>query len=291
MSDVPRFGQHAPRDNVRPPCSKHPHSPAVAYCKRCNRPACQECAIQTEVGSVCVDCAKPARRSRIPGALVGSSNKVTLWIIAACVVAFVVNLMWSGLNGILAFNPIVAATEPWRFFTTSFAHAGFLHLLFNMLMLYLIGSAVERASGHWRFAALYFLSALGGSVAVVIWTLVQPESLTAWTVGASGALYGLFGAVFVEQKRAGISTTSIIILLVINLVYSFTGSGISWQAHIGGLIVGGLMAWIYTAIGVPRRGTSGGKQTGKAIGATVLAAALLFAIAYGVYFVHPNLVF
>lgn len=291
MSDVPRFGQHAPQSSARPNCPKHPGQPAVSYCKRCNRPTCAQCTIPTEVGSICPECAKPARRGRVPAALQATGAPATLWLIGICVAVYLVKLVWPQIDNYIAFNPVVAAVEPWRFFTAAFAHSGFTHLLFNMIMLFLIGSAVERASGHWRFLSLYFLSALGGSLAIVAWTLVEPSSLMTWTVGASGAIYGLFGAVFVEQRRSGMSTVSIVVLLVINLAFSFTNPGVSWQAHVGGLVVGGLMAWIYLVIGEPRRGTSGRKQNRLAIWATIGAAVVLFGLYYGVYAIHPQLVF
>lgn len=247
MTEIPRFGQRStsPREEM---CPKHPGQPAVAYCKRCNRPVCSDCAIETEVGWVCVDCASPKAKRR-GGARLANTQfagaPVTLALIVINVVFFVIQELWSGMFSALAMSPAAAYFEPWRLLTTTFLHAGFWHILFNMLMLYVLGSAVERAWGHWKFTAIYLLSALAGSLAVIVWVFASPGTFTQATVGASGALYGMFGAVFLAQRRSGMSTTGILVLLGVNLAYAFVMPGISWQAHIGGFLGGLLVAAVY----------------------------------------------
>lgn len=280
MSDLPRFGQYAavPRQDQ---CPRHPGVPAVAYCKRCNRPTCADCTIPTEVGSICVDCAKPANRlARNRGKV---DTPITFGLLGITVVSYLVGMVWPTLDQYLAFNPVVAYTQPWRFFTVSLVHAGFFHILFNMMMLYFLGTWGERIIGHWRFLSLYLLSTFGGSVAVLAWAVVQPSSLTTWTVGASGAIYGMFGAVLVQQLRNKLNPTSIIVLLAINLVYSFTVGGVSWQGHLGGLLVGALTAFVYSVLATPRPGVTARTQGIWAGVATAAMFLLLGGVTAGLY--------
>ena len=285
MTEIPRFGQRAstPRQEQ---CTKHPGRSAVAYCKRCNRPACADCAIPTEVGFVCVDCANPSSKRRFRGGSAGNFLKnsdapVTKVLIALNVVLFIVDKMWPTLFQYLAMTPGVASVQPYRLLTTTFLHAGFFHLLFNMMMLYLLGSSVEKVFGWWRFLAIYLLSALGGSMAVVAWVLVEPATINVATVGASGAIYGMFAAIFMVQRRSGMSTTSILVLLGINLVYGFITPGVSWQGHIGGFLLGLVATGVY--IFVADRSRSGGRaaQVKWSALATVAMVAVLSAATWG----------
>src|ERR1022692_4614117 len=115
------------------------------------------------------------------------------------------------------------------------------HIIFNMWALILVGPALERLLGHLRFLSLYLLSALGGSV---LFYLLAPASEVA--LGASGAIFGLFGAYFVVSRRLRLDTRGIVILIALNLVISFAfSSAIAWQAHVGGLIAGSLIAVAY----------------------------------------------
>ena len=261
MTDAPRFGQRAPQER-RENCTTHPSVPATSYCKRCNRPACADCSIRTEVGSICVDCAPAGARrygkspwsgkTRNPGSSGAlqalKSNPVTATLIALNVAIFVVQLFTPVLLNLFAFSPQWAVAQPWRFLSSAFVHADFWHLLFNMLMLYLLGSAVERVLRWWRYLAVYLLGAFAGSMLILGWVFAVPGTWDGWTVGASGAIFGLFGAILVLQKRAGMSTTSILTLLAINLVYGFVMPGISWQGHIGGFIGGLVAALLLVAI-------------------------------------------
>jgi membrane associated rhomboid family serine protease len=113
------------------------------------------------------------------------------------------------------------------------------HILFNMLTLFLFGRVLEPMLGRARFLVLYLLSGLGGSVAVM---LLQPEGSV---IGASGAIFGLLGAFFVIQRRLGFSNPTLLIMIAINLGIGFIVPSISWQAHVGGLVVGAVVAFIY----------------------------------------------
>ena len=128
---------------------------------------------------------------------------------------------------------LVGAGQVWRLFTAGFLHFNVPHIALNMLSLYLLGMPMERILGRARFLVVYLLSLLGGSVAVLLFS----GSVTP-TAGASGAIFGLLGGLFVVFRRMRLDPRQIVIVLVLNLVLTFTFSGISWQAHVGGLVVG-----------------------------------------------------
>ena len=114
--------------------------------------------------------------------------------------------------------------------------------------------------GRWRFLTLYLVSALGGSAFILAWCLIQPSEIFVSTVGASGAVFGLFGAVFVLQRLGGSDTTLILVLLGISLVRGFTASGISWQGHIGGAIAGVAATWVLARLARPCAGVTEAAQ-------------------------------
>jgi membrane associated rhomboid family serine protease len=136
------------------------------------------------------------------------------------------------------FGPLIGQGEVHRLVTGAFLHAGILHLAMNMYLLWLLGKVLEPALGHARFALLYGASLLGGALGVM---LVTP---TAATVGASGAVFGLMGAMVVLQYRAGQNPwqSGILGLVMLNLVITFMVPGISIGGHIGGLLTGGVAA-------------------------------------------------
>jgi membrane associated rhomboid family serine protease len=138
--------------------------------------------------------------------------------------------------------PAVAAGDWWRLGTSMFLHYGFIHVAFNMWALYVIGTPLEQWLGRLRYLTLYFLSGLGGSI-----LSFATGPLASRSAGASGAIFGLFGAFFVISRRRGLETGGIVGLIAINLVLSFTFSNIDWRGHVGGLIVGGVvgavLAW------------------------------------------------
>ncbi len=185
---------------------------------------------------------------------------VTVSIIAVTTVVFLLQLApaLGVTNGIL-FAPIYAfgqfvpdgvPYEPWRMITAAFAHSAsgqlfFLHILFNMYTLWMFGQVLETLLGHLKFLVLYLLSALGGSLAVFGWAFIVPNSITTAVVGASGAIFGLVGAFVIIQRSLGSVNRGLLILVAINLVIGFIpGAGISWQSHVGGLVVGALFALI-----------------------------------------------
>lgn len=180
----------------------------------------------------------PGRRTRSRFATAG----VTWSIMVACILVFLAQQVSGGVNGELSlrliFYPQLITVEPWTVVTSLFAHASLLHILFNMYSLYALGPSLEQALGHWRFAVLYFLSGIGGSVGVLLLN-------SGPVLGASGAIFGLLGAYFVIERRMGGNITQLLVVIALNLGIGFIVPGIAWQAHIGGLLVGALVAVIY----------------------------------------------
>ncbi|WP_295107673.1 rhomboid family intramembrane serine protease [uncultured Kocuria sp.] len=179
----------------------------------------------------------PARRRR-------TGMPVTWWLIGICVGVW--GAQWLAalltpysLVRALGYVPSLTWDEPWRMLTSGFIHSmpSPLHLLLNMYTLYLFGRMLEPLLGTWRMLVLFLLSVLGGSVGVLLlgdpWVVV---------IGASGGIFGLFGAMFVFMRHFKNDMTPIVVLIVVNLAFGFVVGGIAWQAHVGGLVVGGLVA-------------------------------------------------
>ncbi len=232
-------------------CTWHPERPTGLACTRCGRPACPECLSPASVGFHCRQCVAEARattpRARtISGGLHGQRPLVTYVLIALNVLVFVVTMVQGGgergLGNSTVFQegalvPIfVAEGEWWRLVTNGFLHAGLLHIAMNMLSLYFVGLALERLLGRGRFLIVYLLSLLGGSVAAFVLSDIDTA-----TVGASGAIFGLLGALAVTFKRMRLDLRQLGFIVLLNLVITFTNSSISWQAHLGGFVVGAIV--------------------------------------------------
>ncbi len=275
------------RDNF---CYRHPGTQSFALCQRCLRTICGECQTPAPVGVICPECLKAQRKAQSPaqrrarrqrGALAASfagwPPPITSGILV--VTAFVGLLqvipgLGSIVTGELAFytprlyphfNPD-GASEPWRLLSALLVHGGMLHFALNMFAVFIIGRSLEPMLGRARFLALYLLSGLGGSVAVALIAPLTP------VVGASGAVFGLLGAILVIGRSAGANMTGILIILGANLVIGFLpGFHIAWQAHIGGALVGALVALIL----VRTRGQSQQRIQALLLGAVGLALILL----------------
>lgn len=251
----PYVGAGAP-----PVCPRHPDRVSYVSCQRCGRPTCPECQRPAAVGIQCVDCVAEARRAAPrtgtrygASARSGSRPVVTLGIIALCVLVYVGQLASDRLTVDLAFVPFLAQAEPWRFLTAAFAHSpGFLlHILFNMYALWITGSYLEPLLGRARFLALYLVSAVGGSVGFLL--LASGRAWFTPVVGASGAVFGLFAALFVLNRHLGRQTGGILAILAINTVLGFVVQGIAWQAHLGGAIAGAAVALALVLTSAPGR--------------------------------------
>lgn len=242
MSDLPYD-----RENF---CYRHPDRQSFILCQRCGKTVCSSCQTQASVGVHCPDCVKAARQNapKRPSAAVraqrawkSSSGRpyLTYGIMAICVLIY--GLQFIGGNAVtaqLVFYAPFVEFRPWTIVTSMFAHGSPLHLLFNMYSLFVLGNILEPPLGKARFAAIYLLSGFGGTVAVI---LLAPENPV---LGASGAIFGLLAALFVIQRRLGGNTTQLLIVIGLNLVVGFLVPGISWQAHLGGLVAGAAIAFI-----------------------------------------------
>lgn len=207
---------------------------------------------------------------------------MTWAIIAICGVVFVVDQLTPVVFIWGAFNPVLAVGEPWRYLSAAFLHSGAVHLLFNMFALYSVGPDLERFFGRFRYGAMYLLSAVGGSVAMQWWGLVDHASLRGACVGASGAIFGLFAAIFWLQRRLKINTWQIVILLAVNFGIGFTVPNVAWQAHLGGFLVGGMLAWFYLFGWKVRKGmaTSRAAAAWRVIWPTAVVTVFLVAAAW-----------
>ncbi len=249
MGEYPASPQAQPQVPV---CPRHPDRESYVRCQRCGRPTCPECQRPAAVGIQCVDCvaegSRTVRQARtvFGGAVTDGRPLATMWIIGVCAAVFVLQTVAPGVTSRISFVPALGQSEPWRFLTSAFAHGGLLHIAFNMYALWIMGTYLEPMLGRVRFVALYLLSAFGGSVVYLLLSTPQPIALCvrtggAWctgAVGASGAVFGLFGAFLVLQRRLGRSAAGMYVLIAINAVIGFVIPGIAWQAHLGGLLTG-----------------------------------------------------
>jgi membrane associated rhomboid family serine protease len=230
-------------------CYRHGDRRSFVRCQRCARVICGECQSTAAVGFHCPDCrasaraSAPRQRSGLTRAFHSRSRTpvVTYSILALTVFVFVLQQISSGaVTQALLYWPPLTTVEPWRMLTTALVHSerSLFHILFNMYSLWILGPLIEGLIGRGRFLALYVLSAFGGSVAVLY---LAPEQAV---VGASGAIFGMLGAFFIIQRGIGGQSVQLVVLIALNLAIGFVVPGISWQAHIGGLVVGGLVALI-----------------------------------------------
>jgi membrane associated rhomboid family serine protease len=223
-------------------CYRHPSRETGVSCSSCGRPICPDCMTPTPVGMRCPECARQRTKVKTLSST-RSEPRVTVAIIIACAVVFLATNGFSGGSGKLWTDlyldgpDIHFGHDYWRVITSGFLHAGPLHILFNMYLLWVLGNMLEPTLGSVRFAGLYFTALLCGSFGALV---VDPNTAT---VGASGAVFGLMGAAAVELRSRGINPfqTDIGFLIVINLVFSFVLSHVSVGGHIGGLIGGVLV--------------------------------------------------
>jgi membrane associated rhomboid family serine protease len=247
----------APSAGTIPHCYRHPDRETYISCQRCGRPICPDCMRQASVGFQCPDCVREgnatARRPRTAfgGRARAGGAYITIGLIAINVAFFVIAHATGADNGAFVrrmelwtdadfprFNiEGVAEGSYWQLITSTFLHVQVFHILLNMIGLWIFGSFLESQLGRWRYLALYLISGLAGSVAVYL--LTDPNS--APSLGASGSIFGLFGAALVVLLKQRADVSQLILLLVLNLVITFTASNIAWQAHLGGLAAGLLL--------------------------------------------------
>lgn len=237
-----------------PGCYRHPDRPTGVRCVRCNRPICPECQRPASVGFQCPDDVKAGAASvrtarTVVGAGAHAAPPLVTWALIAVNVVVYLATAFGGNGASIADNKPSKLFADWvlwpygvghdhqylRMITAAFLHIGPFHLFVNMLALYMLGPAIERVLGWWRFLAVYLLAALGGSVAILLF-----GSVTGPVAGASGAIYGLFASALVLSRVVGFDTRSLLFWIGLNFLITFSVPGISKLGHIGGFIVGGL---------------------------------------------------
>ncbi|MFZ0189487.1 MAG: rhomboid family intramembrane serine protease [Streptosporangiaceae bacterium] len=257
-------GQGEQTGSQVPTCYRHPGRETYVSCVRCGRHACPDCMRSASVGQQCVDCVgQGARSTRQASTAFGgrpAAGAVVTWtLVAINVVVFLITWVRPNIVNDLEMvgyatygfgGPLhgVAAGEWYRLITSAFlapatgqGGLGILDIVFNMWALIFVGPALEGLLGRLRFLAVYLLSAVGGGV--MYYFLAAPN---APAVGASGAIFGLFGAWFVVSRRLRLDTRGIVALIAINLALSFFWhTTIAWQAHIGGLLTGAVLTAAY----------------------------------------------
>ncbi len=231
--------------------------------------------VPAPVGFQCPDCVAGAADS-IPqvttaaGGAPISKPAVTYTLIGINVAIFVLQFA-VGVNAVAGdwgMWPVGIAVggEWWRLVTAAFLHGSFLHVAFNMYVLFALGPTLERILGHGRYLTLYLLAALGGGVASYVFSDIRTVS-----VGASGAIFGLMGALVVAGRRLRYDITQVLILLGINVVIGFVSPGVDWRAHLGGLVTGAVVAAIMV---FPEKRHRTAIQAGGLVAVVLVLAAL-----------------
>jgi membrane associated rhomboid family serine protease len=253
-------GQPSPGE-VTQRCYRHPNREALIRCTRCDRPICPDCMRPASVGFHCPDDVAEARQTvRAPRTTVGaklldSPPYVTTALIVANVAVYLITLtapratlndpgQGAASKGVFyhwQLLPQFVHDNDWYYelLSSAFLHASVLHIASNMIALAFIGPALERLLGRWRFLAVYLLSALGGSAAIYAFgNELSP------TVGASGAVFGLFGVALVLARRLGLDIQYLIGIIALNFVFTFSVPNISKLGHVGGFVAGLLAALV-----------------------------------------------
>jgi membrane associated rhomboid family serine protease len=226
-------------------CYRHPSRETGVSCSNCGRPICPDCMTTTPVGMRCPECYK--QRTKVMRMReMATVPRVTYALIAINVAAFLTEQGQFSLFGTSIHGPVInegvldrfdisVNHQYWRLISSGFLHENFIHIGFNMYLLYLLGMMLEPAIGSVRFAAIYFTALLAGSFGALLATAAP-------SLGASGAVFGLMGAAVVElrARRIGVMQSGIGGLIIINLIFSFSLANISVGAHVGGLIGGAL---------------------------------------------------
>ncbi|PWU25306.1 MAG: rhomboid family intramembrane serine protease [Candidatus Rokuibacteriota bacterium] len=253
-------GRYANRVSEPKHCYRHPDRETGLSCSECGRPICVDCMTVAPVGIRCPDHAaasgtaaapkQAARRAAgvqraVRSGVPGDARLVTKVLIGLNVLVYLITVaQGGGINApggrlftkFLLFGPYVKNGDWWRLITSAFLHGSILHIAFNMLALWWIGGPVETVMGRWKYLALYLISGLAGAAGSLLVSPLSP------TVGASGAIFGLLGAMLILQWQAtGTLAGPALTLIIINLVFSFAVPNISYGGHIGGL-VGGILA-------------------------------------------------
>jgi membrane associated rhomboid family serine protease len=169
------------------------------------------------------------------------NNKVTKFLSISLITVYVAQFVLGDIliSNFALFAPSVSTGQWWRLLTAGFLHGSILHLLFNVYILWVLGSQLESILGKTKFVLIYFVSLIGGSIASFLFS-----PFGTYSIGASGAIFGLMGAMLVVGRKKRLDISQVAVLVVLNVVIGFVLSGIDWRAHLGGLAAGALIAWV-----------------------------------------------
>lgn len=266
-------------------CYRHTDRVTRLRCSECGRPICPDCSMDSAVGQKCPECARPQGRARVIDARrtvrapAARTAPVAFGLIAVNAIVYLLGMLSNEIDVRLFIEgaqrrDLIEAGEWYRVATAMFLHGGLTHVLFNMWALYIFGPVLERRFGSIPFASLYVASGLSGGA--LFYLLGSP----AWAVGASGAIFGLFGALlasFYRQRHspAGRAVfTQLVVLLAINMALPLIVPNIAWEAHVGGLLAGMAIAAAWD-----RMPEHDGR---RALRLRTLAALLVAAVALGI---------
>ena len=271
-------------------CYRHPNRETYVSCSECGRPICTECMTPAPVGQRCPEhSGKPQGVHRVTAgvrrsAYQGVGSPVTKALVAINVLVYLAEIaQGAGVNATSGsifehgalYGPSVANGDWWRLVTSMFLHYGPVHLGLNMLALWWFGSVLEQILGSGRFLLVYLVSGLAGSAGALI------DNPNAVTVGASGAIFGILGAMLIiEYQRTGTLLGNAFILIAVNLIFGFSlGSGtIAVGGHIGGLVGGIASILVLSRFG---RGHAAYSRLGAiGIGAVLAIGAASIVISY-----------
>ena len=278
-------------DAAVPTCYRHPGRESYIRCQRCDRTICPDCMREAAVGYQCPSCVAEGARSTRQGRTAygglrsGNPALTSIGLIAANVAVWLAIVGTGGSSSRLVdrlalmvqgrcdeprggYYPNIGSENLcqvavnghwvpgfldgawWQPVSSMFTHVEIWHIGFNMLALWFLGPQLELAIGRLRFLALYLLSGLAGSVAV-LW--LADDRIQ--TLGASGSIFGLMGALLVLAVKVGGNVSQIATWLLLNAVITFTFPNISWQGHLGGFLGGVLIAALLVYSPRQRRGT------------------------------------
>lgn len=251
-------GAPSPQAGTVPRCYRHPDRETYISCQRCGKPICPDCMRQASVGFQCPDCVREAnaglRQTRTTfGGRVSSGPAIITYALIAINVGLFIAARADGPTGTLVsrlalFTSIdfprsdlqgVAQGSYWQLITSAFLHVEIWHIALNMMALYFIGPFLEQQLGRWRYLSVYLVSAFAGGTLIYLLTdPYLPGQPISYSLGASGAIFGLFGCELLVLLKQGRDVNQLLFFLAINLFATFTIPHISWQGHIGGLVAG-----------------------------------------------------
>ena len=280
-------------------CYRHPNRETGVSCSSCGRPICPDCMTPTPVGMRCPECSREKTRVTRGVRSAPAVPRVTQALIALNVIVFLAETaagapLGGGGGGTIYYHgalfgpaltahnifgpPLNGTNEYWRLVTGAFLHDGFLHIAINMVSLYFVGASLEPAIGSRNFLVVYMTSLLAGSFGAL---LFQPQYPS---IGASGAIFGIFGALIVVARARGISIwqSGLGFFLLLNLFISVSYAGVSLGGHLGGLVAGLICGWLVVEVGERRRNQPLALAGCGLVGVIAIVAAIAVAGGHGI---------